>query len=174
MSKSLGNYIGIADPPDDMFGKVMSISDDLMWRYFELLSTRGLEEITAMRRSVEEGTNPRDIKFRLGEELVARFHGATAARAALDGFIARFQKGALPEDMPEVELACPDGAGLPLPTLLKQAGLVGSTSEALRMIAQGAVRIDQERVDDRALVVPAGSSQVFQVGKRRFARVRLP
>lgn len=173
MSKSLGNYIGIADPPDDMFGKVMSISDDLMWRYFELLSSRGLAEIAAMRRSVEEGANPRDLKFRLGEELVARFHGATAAKASREGFIARFQKGALPENIPEVELECRDGVGLPVATLLKQAGLVGSTSEALRLIAQGAVRIDQERVEERGLVLPPGSTHVYQVGKRRFARVRL-
>jgi tyrosyl-tRNA synthetase len=174
MSKSLGNYIGIADPPDDMFGKVMSVSDELMWRYFELLSRQSLEEIAALRRAVEEGTNPRDIKFRLGEELVGRFHGPQAARAAREGFIARFQKGVLPDDMPVVDLTCPPvDAGLPVATLLKQAGLVGSTSEALRLIAQGAVRIDQARVEDRGLVVPAGSCHVFQVGKRRFARVRL-
>lgn len=172
MSKSLGNYIGIAEPPGEQFGKLMSISDELMWRYFELLSFRSMQEIEALRRSVAEGANPRDIKFLLAEEIVARFHDAEAARAARQEFVARFQKGAMPEVMPELELTAPDGA-LPIGGLLKAAGLVASTSEALRMIAQGAVRIDGERVEDRGLTIPAGTTQVYQVGKRRFARVRV-
>lgn len=170
MSKSLGNYIAIADPPDEMFGKVMSISDDLMWRWFELLSFRPADEIAAWQESVLEGANPRDIKFRLGEELVSRFHGAAAARHAQDAFVARFQRGALPDDIPEVE-AKSDGAGLPIANLLRSAGLVSSTSEAIRMIGQGAVRIDGERVEDTHLHCASGTVHVYQVGKRRFARV---
>ena len=172
MSKSLGNYVGIAEPAEEMFGKLMSISDDLMWRYFELLSFRPLAEIDALRKAVAEGRNPRDVKFELAMEIVARFHDQAAAERAREAFIARFQKGALPEDMPELSLPA-DGEGLPIAQLLKQAGLTPSTSEALRMIKQGAVRIDGERIEDRGLVVPAGSEHVFQVGKRRFARVRV-
>jgi tyrosyl-tRNA synthetase len=172
MSKSLDNYIGIADPPEEMFGKVMSISDGLMWRYFELLSFRPVAEIERFRSEVVAGANPRDVKFRLGEELVTRFHGKTEAGRARDQFIARFQQGALPEDIPEIELAVPSG-GLPIANLLKEAGLVSSTSEALRMLKQGAVRLDGERVDDRALQLPAGTIHVCQVGKRRFAKVTL-
>ena len=173
MSKSLGNYIGIADAPEEMFGKLMSISDDLMWRYFELLSFRELSEIEAWRRAVNEGANPRDIKFELGLELVTRFHSAEQARKALDAFIARFQKGAMPEDMAFVELACSDGAGMPIANLLKEAGLVASTSEAIRMVRQGAVRIDGERLEDAHQVCAVGAEHIYQVGKRRFARVRL-
>ena len=170
MSKSLNNYIGIADAPDDMFGKVMSISDDLMWRYFELLSFRPLSEIEGFRREIEAGANPRDIKFRLGEELVGRFHGQAAARAAREAFVSRFQKGQMPDEMPELTIEV--GAdGMPIANLLKAAGLVNSTSDALRMLKQGAVRIDGERVEDRGLVLAAGLSHVMQVGKRRFARV---
>ena len=170
MSKSLGNYVGITDPPEEMFGKLMSVSDELMWRYFELLSFRPLSEIRRFRADVEGGANPRDIKFLLGEELVDRFHGAGAGTRARDAFVARFQKGALPEEMPEVELdAGPDG--LPIANLLKAAGLVSSTSEALRLLKQGAVRIDGERVEDRGRSIPAGSRHVVQVGKRRLARV---
>ena len=172
MSKSLGNYVGIAEPAEEMFGKLMSISDDLMWRYFELLSFRPLAEIEGLKRAVAEGRNPRDVKFELAMEIVARFHDQAAAERAREAFIARFQKGALPEDMPELSLPA-DGEGLPIAQLLKQAGLTPSTSEALRMIKQGAVRIDGERIEDRGLVVPAGSEHVFQVGKRRFARVRV-
>jgi tyrosyl-tRNA synthetase len=172
MSKSLGNYVGIADPPDDMFGKLMSISDDLMWRYFELLSFRPVEEIARLRADVTAGANPRDVKFLLGEELVARFHGATAAQHARAEFIARFQKGAMPEQMPEVEVAAPAGR-LPIANVLKEAGLVGSTSEALRMLKQGAVRLDGERAVDRALEFAVGETLVCQVGKRRFARVTI-
>jgi len=170
MSKSLDNYIGINEPPWEMFGKVMSISDELMWRWFELLSFRPLEEIEAFRRQVADGANPRDIKFLLGKEIVARFHDKKAAEAAQNEFVARFQKGAMPDDMPEMSLPGVDG-GLGLASLLKEAGLVGSTSEAFRMVKQGAVRIDGERIEDKGLAVAAGSTHVYQVGKRRFARV---
>ncbi len=170
MSKSLGNYIGIQDPPEEMFGKLMSISDDLMWRYFELLSFRPMSEINAWKQAVEQGLNPRDVKFRLGEELVARFHDAAAATQARDAFVQRFQKGALPEDMPSREILAREG-GVPIANLLKEAGLTSSTSEAMRMIKQGAVRIDEERIEDRNLSLAKGSSHVYQVGKRRFARV---
>jgi len=172
MSKSLGNYIGITEPPDEMFGKLMSISDALMWRYFELLSFRSLDEIEALRREVAAGRNPRDVKFELALEIVARFHDQAAARRAQAAFVARFQKGAMPEDMPELTLPAGDG-GLPIANLLKAAGLTASTSEALRMLRQGAVRVDGQRVEDRGLVFPAGETHVFQVGKRRFARVTL-
>ena len=170
MSKSLGNYIGIAEPPDQMFGKLMSISDDLMWRYFELLSDVSQEEIASWRRSVAEGVNPRDIKFRLGEEMVCRFHGKAAATRALENFIARFQQGAMPEVIPEVSVMA-KGEGLPIANLLKDAGLVKSTSDALRLIDQGGVRIDGERVQDKGLILQTGGAHVFQVGKRRFVRV---
>jgi tyrosyl-tRNA synthetase len=170
MSKSLDNYIGINEPPGEMFGKIMSISDDLMWRWFELLSFRPLDEIEGLKRQVADGTNPRDIKFLLGQEIVARFHDEQAAEAAQAEFVARFQKGAMPDDMPEMSLPAVDGE-LGLASLLKEAGLVGSTSEAFRMVKQGAVRIDGERIEDKSLAVAAGSTHVFQVGKRRFARV---
>ncbi len=172
MSKSLGNYVGIDEPPDEMFGKIMSISDELMWRWFELLSFRPAEEIAGFRRQVAEGANPRDIKFLLAEEIVARFHDAGAARRARENFIARFRKGALPEDMPEVNLAAPEGR-LAIGYVLREAGLVKSTSEALRMVRQGAVRVDGERVGDPHLELAAGGPYVVQVGKRRFARVRI-
>ncbi|NNF52324.1 MAG: tyrosine--tRNA ligase [Gammaproteobacteria bacterium] len=170
MSKSLGNYIGVSEPAGEMFGKLMSISDELMWRYFELLSFRSLDEIKALERQIEEGANPRDIKFELAEELVGRFHGAGAATAAREEFIARFQKGAMPDDMPELEFRAENGA-FGLAQLLKNAELTSSTSEALRMIGQGAVRIDGERVTDKALEIRPGTCAVFQVGKRRFARI---
>jgi tyrosyl-tRNA synthetase len=171
MSKSVGNYIGITEPPDEMFGKLMSISDELMWRYFELLSLRPMTEIKSWRRSVAQGENPRDVKFRLAEELVARFNSLDAAERAKQSFIARFQKGAMPDEVPEVAVAAPPDGHLPIANLLKEAGLVKSTSEALRMIEQGAVRIDGERIEDKATAVGAGSTRVYQVGKRRFARV---
>lgn len=170
MSKSLNNYIGINEPAEEMFGKLMSISDNLMWRYFELLSFRPLAEIGRLKTAVDEGANPRDIKFQLGQEIVARFHGQAAATAAQDAFVARFQKGALPDEMPELVLASQDGVHV-IANLLKDAGLTGSTSEAYRLIKQGAVRVDGERVDDRGLGIAAGNTHVFQVGKRRFARV---
>jgi len=171
MSKSLGNYIGITDPPEEMFGKVMSISDELMWRYFELLSFRPMNEIEAWRQAVVKGENPRDIKFRLAEELVSRFHDSSAAQRSRDGFIARFQKGAIPDEMPRFDLYPQEGGSLPIANLLKEAGLVKSTSEALRMISQGAVRVDGQRIDDRTLAAESGTTRVYQVGKRRFARV---
>jgi tyrosyl-tRNA synthetase len=171
MSKSLGNYVGIRDEPNEMFGKLMSISDDLMWRYFELLSFRPTREIVEWRRQVDqEGLNPRDIKFKLAEELVDRFHGAGAGSQTLAAFIERFQKGVLPEDVPEVRVRSQNGRLL-IANLLKEAGLVASTSEALRSIQQGAVRIDGERIENRSLELAAGSSHVYQVGKRRVARV---
>ncbi len=172
MSKSLGNYIGINEPPNEMFGKLMSISDTLMWRYIELLSFRPLAAIRQWRREVEEGRNPRDIKVEFALEIVTRFHGAAAAQAAREDFEARFSRGALPAQMPEVSLDAPP-QGLPIAQLLKQAGLVASTSEALRQIAGGAVRLDGQRVEDKGLVVAAGREVVAQVGKRRFARVTL-
>jgi len=173
MSKSLGNYIGIADPPDDMFGKLMSISDELMWRYLELLSLRPVSEIDAWRRAVAAGENPRDVKFRLAEELVTRFHDPTAARRAQEDFIARFRKGAMPDDMPHITLLPREGGKLPIANLLKDAQLAKSTSEALRLIGQGAVRVDGERIDDHALGFGSGTTHVYQVGKRRFARVTI-
>ncbi|MCU7852899.1 MAG: tyrosine--tRNA ligase [Candidatus Thiodiazotropha sp. (ex Monitilora ramsayi)] len=172
MSKSLNNYIGITDAPEEMFGKVMSISDDLMWRYFELLSFRPMSEIDAWRNGVEAGDNPRDVKIRLAEELVERFHSREAAGKAHQAFVARFQKGQMPDEMPEHSLSAPEG-GYPIANLLKDVGLVKSTSEAMRMVKQGAVRIDGERIEDQGLMLTAGVSQVLQVGKRRFARVSL-
>ncbi len=170
MSKSLGNYIGITDEAGEMFGKVMSISDDLMWRYFELLSFRPLAEVEAMQNAVDEGGNPRDIKFELAKELVERFHDKSAAEREQAEFIARFQKGAMPQEITEVSVAGRDGK-LGIAHLLRDAGLVSSTSEAFRMIRQGAVRIDGSKIDDRGLEIAAGTSQVYQVGKRKFARV---
>ncbi|MCW8905673.1 MAG: tyrosine--tRNA ligase [Sedimenticola sp.] len=171
MSKSLGNYIGITDAPDEMFGKLMSISDELMWRYFELLSFRAMSEIEALQRDVGEGANPRDVKVQLAEELVGRFHDPAAATKAHENFVARFRKGVMPDDMPEKEL--PAGDGMQIANLLKEAGLVASTSEALRMLKQGAVKINGEKVEDRELSFRAGESNIYQVGKRRFARVTL-
>ncbi|HUO82310.1 MAG TPA: tyrosine--tRNA ligase [Gammaproteobacteria bacterium] len=172
MSKSLGNYIGITEPPGEMFGKLMSISDELMWKYFELLSLRSVAEIAARRRAAAGGGNPRDAKFELAEEVVGRFHGSAAARLAREGFVQRFQRHELPEDMPEIALECPAGK-LPVAHLLQAAKLVGSSSEGLRMIRQGAVRIDGSRIEDRDFEVVAGATYVVQVGKRRFARVSL-
>jgi tyrosyl-tRNA synthetase len=172
MSKSLNNFIGINDAPEEMFGKLMSISDNLMWRYFELLSFRPMREIAGLRNSVVEGVNPRDIKFQLGHEIVARFHDWAAADAAQSAFIARFQQGALPDEMPEISLSGEAGR-LGIASTMKGAGLVGSTSEAFRMIAQGAVRCDGARVEDRDLELKSGNTHVIQVGKRRFARVTI-
>jgi tyrosyl-tRNA synthetase len=172
MSKSLGNYIGITDAPGEMFGKIMSISDELMWRYFELLSFRPLQDIAALRKNIAEGMNPRDVKFELAGEIVTRFHHAKAASAAQQEFVARFQQGAMPADIPERTLSSADGT-LGIAHLLKAAELVSSTSEAFRMIEQGAVRVDGERIEDRSLMVSAGSRGVYQVGKRKFCRVTL-
>ena len=172
MSKSLGNYIGVSEPPKEMFGKLMSISDVLMWRYFELLSFRPLTEIAALRREAEADANPRDIKMQLGVELVARFHGAGEGERAREQFIAQFSRGALPESIPEVVIGCADGS-MPLVRVLKEAGLVSSGSEAGRMVEQRAVRVQQQRVEDRNLVLQSGERYLLQVGSRRFAWVDL-
>ena len=172
MSKSLNNYIGITDAPNDMFGKVMSISDDLMWRYYDLLSFRPLEEVAELKAKVEAGANPRDIKIELAKEIIARFHDEAAAEGAHQDFIQRFQKNAIPDDMPEVSVAM-EVDGIAIGNLLKEAGLVGSTSDAMRMIKQGAVKIDGEKVEDTRLVITEAGEAVYQVGKRKFARVTL-
>ena len=172
MSKSLGNYIGIAEPPADLFGKVMKISDELMWRYFELLSFRPLAQISGLKRSVEEGRNPRDVKLELAKELTARFHDEAEAQRAERDFLARVSERAVPADLPP-QLLKVDAGGIRIPSLLKAAGLAASTSEATRKIGEGAVRIDGERLSDRALVLHAGADHVLQVGSRRFARVKL-
>ncbi len=172
MSKSLGNYVGITDTPDNMFGKLMSISDELMWRYFEILSFRSLDRIQSLKKAVADGMNPRDAKFELSEEIVARFHSSKDAEAAKREFVSRFQQGAMPEEIPEVTLESDDGK-LGIGHLLVNAGLVGSTSDAFRMIQQGALKIDGQKVEDRSLTVSAGTTHVYQVGKRKFARVSL-
>jgi tyrosyl-tRNA synthetase len=172
MSKSLDNYVGITEAPAEMFGKLMSISDELMWRYYDLLSFVPLEEIARLKRECAEGRNPRDAKVAFALEIVARFHSPDAAKAALAEFEARFRDGALPENMPEVTLQT-HGAGLPVPQLCKQAGLTASTSEAMRLIDQGGIRIDGDRVSDKALLVAPGRTVVVQAGKRKFARVTL-
>ena len=172
MSKSLGNYIGITDAPNDMFGKVMSVSDELMWRYFDLLSFRPLSEIKKLRQEVVDGFNPRDVKFLLAEELITRFHNKAAAAAAQEDFITRFQKGTLPDDLPEVSIEI-GSVHLPIANILKNAGLVESTSEAFRMIQQGGVKIDGNKVEDRNLLISKGTIAVIQVGKRKFAKVTI-
>lgn len=172
MSKSLGNYIGIAESPNDMFGKVMSVSDELMWRWFELISFRPLTEIAQLKREMQEGRNPRDIKFELAKEIIARFHNQAAADNAQAEFIARFSQGALPEDLEEISLTLTD-SDLAIGNLLKEANLVASTSEALRMIRQGAVKIDGEKVVDEKLKIAKGTTAIFHVGKRRVAKVSL-
>ena len=172
MSKSLGNYVGISEPAREIFGKLMSVSDDLMWRYFDLLSFRPNAEIARFKQDVAGGRNPRDLKVLLGQEIVARFHSAQAADDALADFEARFRQGAIPDDVPEVALTSVNGE-LGIAQLLKQAGLVSSTSDALRMIEQGGVKIDGERIEDKKLLLKAGSKLVVQIGKRKFARVML-
>ena len=172
MSKSLGNYIGIADTPQEMFGKLMSISDVLMWRYLELLSFESMSTIGKWSEEVTQGRNPRDIKVLLAQEIVTRFHSRLAAEEALAEFEARFKQGVLPEDMPEISVNAVDGS-IGVAHLLKQAGLVESTSEALRMIAQAAVKLDGERVSDKALQIKAGVTVVAQVGKRKFAKITI-
>ncbi len=168
ISKSLGNYVGIAEPPKEIFGKLMSVSDDLMWRYYDLLSFRGNAEIEALKREVAGGRNPRDVKVMLAQEIVARFHSRQEAEDALADFEARFQRGAMPDEMPETTVR----AG-PVARVLKQAGLVASTSEALRMIEGGGVRANGEKISDKSLSFRAGDTVVLQVGKRKFARVTL-
>ena len=172
MSKSLGNYVGIAEPPQEIFGKLMSISDELMWRYIELLSFEPLATVRQWKDQVAQGGNPRDVKVRFAKEIVARFHGVEAARRAQEDFESRFREGALPEDMPEVTVKAPEG-GILIVHLLKQAGLTPSTSEAQRMIEQGGVKLDGERVSDKGLKLRAGTTVVAQVGKRKFARIRI-
>jgi len=169
MSKSVGNYVGITEVADEMFGKLMSISDQLMWRYFELLSFRPLHEVEKFRVEIKEGLNPRDVKFLLAEEVIARFHNQAAATRARENFISRFQKGQLPDNLPEVSVTA--GEGIALANLLKEAGLVGSTSDAHRMVKQGAVRIDGERIADSRQLMASGQVLIIQVGKRRFAKV---
>jgi tyrosyl-tRNA synthetase len=171
MSKSLGNYIGINEAPQEIFGKLMSISDELMWRYYELLSFRPVPEVARLKDEVAQGRNPRDAKVMLAQEIVERFHTRAAAEHALADFEARFRQNAIPDDIAEVSVVL--GEGLSIAQVLKQAGLTASTSEALRMIDQGGVRIDGERVGDRALVLNRRATVVLQVGKRRFARVTL-
>jgi tyrosyl-tRNA synthetase len=170
MSKSLGNYVGIAEPAQEIFGKLMSISDDLMWRYIELLSFQPLVTVQQWKDEIAAGANPRDVKVRLAKEIVARFHGASAAEAAETDFDQRFREGAMPENMPEVSVQAPD-AGMLISHVLKQAGLTPSTSEAQRMIEQGGVRLDGERVSDKGLKLMPGRTVVAQVGKRKFARI---
>ncbi len=169
MSKSLNNYIGITDAPDDMFGKIMSISDELMWRYFELLSFRPMDEIAGLKQEIADGRNPRDIKFLLGEEIVGRFHDEAAGVAAREAFVARFQKGALPDEMPEHEMILTEP--VTIAHLLRDIELVSGTSDAYRMIKQGAVKIDGEKVEDRDASIVETGTYVCQVGKRKFARV---
>ncbi|GAC33954.1 tyrosine--tRNA ligase [Paraglaciecola polaris] len=172
MSKSLGNYIGITDSPSDMFGKIMSISDDLMWRYYDLLSFKPIEEIKQYKEQVVAGTNPRDIKIALAKEIIARFHDEAAAEAAHHEFIQRFQKNAIPDEMPEFNFV-PGDEGMAIANLLKDTGLVASTSEAMRMIKQGAVKMDGEKVVDQKVLLTSLKQAVFQVGKRKFARVTI-
>ena len=172
MSKSLNNYVALNDPAKEMFGKIMSISDNLMWRYYDLLSFKPLAKIAALRRSIDQGENPRDVKMALGIEIVTRFHGAGSGATARDEFIAQFSQGALPENIPEIRIPAPT-AGLPLAQVLKQAGLVASNGEGNRMIGQKAVRVDQQRVEDRGVSLLPGASHLLQVGPRRYARVHL-
>jgi tyrosyl-tRNA synthetase len=171
MSKSLGNYVGIAEAPELMFGKLMSISDDLMWRYFELLSFRPLADVAQLKRAAAEGRNPRDIKFELGQEIVARFHDAAAAERAQRDFIARVSEKAVPTDLPPKVIQV-DAGGMKVANVLKEAGLAASTSEAGRKIEEGAVKVDGTRVSDRGLTFTAGADHVFQVGSRRYARLK--
>ena len=172
MSKSLNNYIGVADKPDDMFGKIMSISDDLMWRYFELLSFRPMNEIEQYKLDIEGGTNPRDIKFLLAKEIISRFHDEKAAEQSQQNFIDRFKKGKIPEDIEEFELQSTDGS-LGIAYIIKDSGMTNGTGEAIRMIRQGAVKIDGEKIIDTRMLIASGTTAVYQVGKRKFARVTI-
>jgi len=172
MSKSLNNYIGITDSPTEMFGKIMSISDVLMWRYYELLSFKPMEEVAAYKTKIAEGMNPRDVKIDLAKELIARFHDDAAAEAAHQEFINRFQKGAMPDEIEEKTVNTLDDSGeIAIANLLKEAGLAVSTSEAMRMIKQGAAKIEGEKITDNKLRIACGTTAVYQVGKRKFAKV---
>ncbi|MFK5971581.1 MAG: tyrosine--tRNA ligase [Candidatus Marithrix sp.] len=170
MSKSLDNYIGIDEPANDMFGKLMSVSDDLMWRYIDLLSFRTIDEIQQLKQSVVDGKNPRDVKVEFAQEIIERFHSKAAAVGAYEDFVARFKRNEIPDDMPLVELSSDE---LPIANLLKNSGLTSSTSDAIRMIKQGAVKIDGEKISDRNLKITKSSEAVYQVGKRKFARVKI-
>ena len=172
MSKSLNNYIGIADAADDMFGKIMSISDELMWRYFELLSFRPMADIKQWKLECEQGANPRNYKVKLAQEIIERFHDEQAAIKALESFEARFQRGALPDEIDEITLKI-EGESYSIANILKDAGLTGSTSEAIRLINQGAVKIDGEKVSDTKLLIDSGAEHIYQVGKRKFAKVKI-
>lgn len=172
MSKSLNNYIGIADAPGDMFGKIMSISDDLMWRYFELLSFRPVSEIAQWNKACQEGANPRNYKVKLAQEIIARFHSLALAVQALENFEAQFKRGVIPENITELEFTATN-EGYAIALLLKEAGLTSSTSDSNRMVKQGAVKIDGEKVTDAKLIVHAGTEHVYQVGKRKFAKVKI-
>ena len=173
MSKSLGNYIALNDPPEEMFGKLMSISDELMWRYYELLSFRPMEEIERFKKACEGGANPRDFKVLLAMEITERFHGKAAAEEARRQFEERFKHKKLPSDLPLQKRRAPSREGYPIGYLLKDLGLVTSTSEAIRLIRQGGVRIDGEKLSDPRKVIPVGATHILQVGKRRFARVEI-
>lgn len=172
MSKSLGNYIGITEPPNEMFGKIMSLSDELMWRYIELLSFKSDADIQCWKDSVSTGGNPRDVKIEFAKEIITRFHDAKGAESAHQDFVQRFQKGALPDDIPEQTIQSVEGS-IGIASLLKEAGLVSSTSEAFRMVKQGAVKIDSEKVTDKSLLIKKGTEAVYQVGKRRVAKVNV-
>ncbi|MFK5895339.1 MAG: tyrosine--tRNA ligase [Pseudomonadota bacterium] len=172
MSKSLNNYIGVSDTPDDMFGKIMSVSDELMWRYYELLSFKPMDEINQYKVDIEKGTNPRDIKFLLAKEIITRFHDEEQAEQAQQNFINRFKKGLVPEDIEEFTMTGVDG-GLAIGYILKDAGLTKGTGEAIRMIKQGAVKVDGNKIEDTKLIVETGSTYVVQVGKRKFAKVTI-
>lgn len=171
MSKSLGNYIGINESPSSMFGKIMSVSDELMWRYYELLSFRSVADISALKREVNAGRNPRDVKVELALEIIARFHSAAEAEQAHQEFVARFRNNVLPDDLPEIIVVAEDKNGVMISSLLKMAGLTSSTSEAIRMIKQGAVKCNGERVMDHNIYYALGTQGVFQVGKRKIANV---
>ena len=172
MSKSLNNYIGVADSPDDMFGKIMSVSDELMWRYFELLSFRPMSEIEQFKTDIDNGTNPRDIKFILAKEIITRFHDEASAEKSQQNFIDRFKKGKIPDEINEFEMQSTDGS-LGIAYILKDSGMTNSTGEAIRMIKQGAVKIDGEKVVDTKLTVESNTCKVYQVGKRKFAKVTI-
>lgn len=172
MSKSLGNYIGITETPENIFGKIMSISDELMWRYIELLSFEPIEKINLKKKAVAEGTNPRDVKFDFAKEIVARFHNTDTAQSAANNFNARFKQGDIPEDMPEFNLKA-DNKGLSILHALKQAGLTTSTSEAIRKIEEGGVRLNGEKISDKSLMLAVGNSFIAQIGKRKFAKITI-
>jgi tyrosyl-tRNA synthetase len=172
MSKSTGNYIAINDVPDEMFGKIMSISDEMLWRYYELLSFSSLEDIAKFKEEVNQGANPRDYKIRFAQEIISRYHDVATAQKSKDNFIARFQKGAIPDDIKKIELQT-EAEGIGIANLLKEANLVSSTSDAFRMLKQGAVKVDGEKISDKTLMLTSGFNSVVQVGKRRFAKITL-